>query len=87
MRRRAFGQLGSAERSAVVSAVSGGFRNFTSIAVATENGGAPCGSCRQVLREFGLILDVYLVDEQDKVKEYKLADLLPMSFSSEDLKK
>ncbi|HEC33587.1 MAG TPA: cytidine deaminase, partial [Chloroflexi bacterium] len=42
-----------AERVAVVKAVSEGERQFVALAVVTENGGAPCGSCRQTLREFG----------------------------------
>ena len=39
-----------AERSAVFSAVSAGERSFQAIAVATRNGGSPCGSCRQEAR-------------------------------------
>ena len=38
-----------AERVAVFKAVSEGERSFAAIAVVTENGGAPCGACRQVL--------------------------------------
>jgi cytidine deaminase len=43
-----------AERVAVFKAVSEGERDFKAIVVATENGGSPCGSCRQVLAEFGV---------------------------------
>ena len=43
-----------AERTAVFKAVSEGEREFEVIAVVTDNGGSPCGSCRQVLAEFGL---------------------------------
>ncbi|MBE9470647.1 MAG: cytidine deaminase, partial [Chloroflexi bacterium] len=42
-----------AERVAVVKAVSEGEQEFVALAVVTKNGGAPCGSCRQTLREFG----------------------------------
>ena len=42
-----------AERVAVFKAVSEGEREFEVIAVVTDNGGSPCGSCRQVLAEFG----------------------------------
>src|SRR5512139_3095406 len=43
-----------AERVAIFKAVSEGELKFDAIAVATVNGGSPCGSCRQVLAEFGL---------------------------------
>ena len=42
-----------AERSAIFSAVSAGERGFQALAVVTDNGGMPCGACRQVLSEFG----------------------------------
>ena len=41
-----------AERNAVFHAVSQEARIIQAIAVVTENGGAPCGACRQVLQEF-----------------------------------
>jgi len=75
-----------AERSAVVSAVSAGERDFEAIAVATRNGGTPCGSCRQVLAEFGLDIDVLLVDENgDLVQHSTVQDLLPGAFQPQDL--
>src|SRR5574342_552686 len=43
-----------AERTAVFKAVSEGEREFTAIAVSGAEGITPCGSCRQVLAEFGL---------------------------------
>ncbi len=43
-----------AERTALFHAVSEGEREFAAIAVVTENGGSPCGACRQALSEFGL---------------------------------
>ena len=52
-----------AERSAIFSAVSAGEREFDAIAVVTRNGGTPCGSCRQVLSEFGLDIEVVLADQ------------------------
>ena len=55
-----------AERVAIFKAVSEGEREFTAIAVATENGGSSCGSCRQVLAEFGLQTLVFFVDEAGK---------------------
>ena len=82
----AYGVTMCAERSAVFSAVSAGEREFEAIAVATHNGGSPCGSCRQVLSEFGLDIDVLQVDDQGKLIQYNtLRDLLPGAFQSKDL--
>jgi cytidine deaminase len=74
-----------AERAAVVKAVSEGEREFVALAVATENAGSPCGSCRQVLREFGEDIIVLIADVEGAYRETTVADLLPDSFSVEDL--
>jgi cytidine deaminase len=75
-----------AERAAVFSAVAGGERSITAIAVASANGGAPCGACRQVLSEFGLDTLVLVVDEQGQVViEKTVAELLPDAFTPADL--
>ena len=75
-----------AERSAVFSAVSAGERDFEAIAVATRNGGTPCGSCRQVLSEFGLDILVLLADENENLLQEKtVRDLLPGAFLPQDL--
>ena len=75
-----------AERSAVFSAVSAGERDFKAIAVATQNGGTPCGSCRQVLSEFGLDIDVLLVDDKGKlIQKSTVRELLPGAFQKGDL--
>ncbi len=75
-----------AERSAVFKAVSEGEREFTAIAVVTRNGGSPCGSCRQVLAEFGMDILVLIADESGQlVCETTVAELLPSAFSSQDL--
>lgn len=70
-----------AERTAVFKAVSEGEREFEIIAVVTDNGGSPCGSCRQVLSEFGLETRVILADAQGHVvKETTVGGLLPDAF-------
>jgi cytidine deaminase len=75
-----------AERVAVFRAVAEGEHDFVAIAVATANGGSPCGSCRQVLSEFGRETLVLMVDEGGTVgREARLADLLPDSFGPADL--
>lgn len=75
-----------AERVAVFKAVSEGEQQFDAIAVVTENGGSPCGSCRQVLAEFGLDLVVLIADQTGRlVTETSLSDLLPHAFRPDDL--
>src|SRR5262249_51568506 len=56
-----------AERVAVFKAVSEGERDFEVVAVVTENGGSPCGSCRQVLAEFGLDTTVLIGDRDNQL--------------------
>jgi cytidine deaminase len=75
-----------AERVAIFKAVSEGERQFTALAVVTSNGGSPCGSCRQVMAEFGLDTLVIVADEQGRVfSEGTVADLLPGAFTPKDL--
>jgi len=75
-----------AERVAIFKAASQGERNFIAIAVVTENGGTPCGACRQVMVEFGPDLEVLIADDQGQLlQETTLAELLPGAFSPGDL--
>jgi cytidine deaminase len=75
-----------AERVAVFKAVSEGERQFAAIAVVTSNGGAPCGSCRQVLAEFGLDTRVLIAEEHGTlVRELSVSELLPGAFTPEYL--
>lgn len=81
-----------AERTAVFKAVSEGEREFATIAViggpAGEKGRfcAPCGVCRQVLREFCTSNFRILLGTVEEVKVFTLEDLLPISFGPSDLK-
>jgi cytidine deaminase len=75
-----------AERVAIYKAVSEGERQFAVIVVATENGGTPCGSCRQVLAEFGLDTVVLIVDGEGSVRQATtVRELLPGAFQPSDL--
>ena len=75
-----------AERVAIFKAVSEGEREFETIVVATENGGSPCGMCRQVMAEFGLDTTVIIVDAAGKIRdETTVAGLLPEAFTPRDL--
>jgi cytidine deaminase len=75
-----------AERVAVFKAVSEGEREFEVIAVVTDNGGSPCGSCRQVLAEFGLDTIVLIADGRGSlIKQTTVKELLPEAFTPESL--
>ena len=75
-----------AERTAVFKSVSEGERDFEVIAVVTDNGGAPCGACRQVLSEFGLDTVVLIANgEGELLQETTVDDLLPGAFTPDHL--
>ena len=77
-----------AERTAVFKAVSEGERNFSAIAIVCsgKNPAAPCGVCRQVLREFCRDdMPVVFADNNRNYIESTLGELLPHSFGPEDL--
>lgn len=77
-----------AERVAIFKAVSEGETEFEVIAVATDNGGTPCGGCRQVMAEFGLDTLVLIADGDGKLKhEMTVLQLLPEAFTPADLEK
>jgi cytidine deaminase len=76
-----------AERTAAVKAVSEGERDFVAIAVVTENGGTPCGACRQVLNEFGPDMRVLIADTDGNYQTHRLSELLPASFGPAQLPK
>src|SRR5687768_12085137 len=76
-----------AERVAIFKAVSEGETEFEVIAVVTNNGGSPCGGCRQVLAEFGLDTIVLIADGERKLqKVVTVAELLPDAFTPKHLK-
>ena len=76
-----------AERVAINKAISEGNRRILAVAVITRNAGAPCGACRQVMREFAsLDIPVILTTVEDGLEEeFTLGDLLPRSFGPADL--
>ena len=82
----AYPQTMCAERVAIFKAVSEGESEFDVIAVVTNNGGSPCGGCRQVMAEFGLDTVVLIADGDGHLqKEMTVAELLPEAFTPEHL--
>lgn len=82
-----YGLTVCAERVATFAAVAAGARIIQAVAIATDDAGAPCGACRQVLAEFaprdGTPLTVLMSGENGSVKTAPLADLLPQAFRIE----
>lgn len=74
-----------AERTAYVKAISEGERAFVAIAVVTDNGGAPCGACRQFMAEFGLDTWVIIADATRRYEITTVGDLLPQAFTPAQL--
>jgi cytidine deaminase len=84
----AYPQTMCAERVAIFKAVSEGEKEFEVITVVTDNGGSPCGGCRQVMAEFGLDTIVLMADGNGRiVKETTVEDLLPEAFTPNHLGK
>ena len=83
-----------AERNAIFHAAACGERKITAIAIVGGKDGivsdycAPCGVCRQVMREFAdpAKLTIITAKSVDDYKEFTLAQLLPESFGPEFLK-
>ncbi|HWQ89401.1 MAG TPA: cytidine deaminase [Desulfitobacteriaceae bacterium] len=76
-----------AERNAIFQAAAQGERCLVSMAIfiPQEDFPAPCGACRQVMREFARNCSVILVNGQGATKVTDLAHLLPDSFGPEHL--
>ena len=71
-----------AERVAVFSAIASGATRVVAVAVVTDDGGFPCGACRQVLAEFADdACPVLLLDKSGAlVLETTLGALFPNAF-------
>jgi cytidine deaminase len=89
----AFSPTVCAERVAIFKAISEGEMSFSKIAVVGGKDGiingifAPCGVCRQVMREFcSDDFSVIMGISETEYKTLTLAELLPLSFSPEDVK-
>ena len=89
----AYSPTNCAERTAFFKAVSEGERHFAAICIVGGKNGvltgytAPCGVCRQVMREFcdPKTFRVILAVDEENWKEYRLEELLPEGFGPENL--
>ncbi|WP_033160252.1 cytidine deaminase [Mycoplasmoides alvi] len=79
-----------AERSAVSSMVTAGFKNICQVYLLTntlnKEVGTPCGVCRQVLSEFAKPnVPVIAYNLKGEKKVYKIGELLPFSFNVDSM--
>ena len=81
----AYGPSMCAERAAVIKAVSEGEREFEAIAIASENGVSPCGTCRQVMMEFAPDMTVIIADTEGNTRLTTVRALLPDGFTPDQL--
>lgn len=85
-----YGLTNCAERNAIFSAYSMGYRKDDIEAIAIVSNGdllaAPCGACRQVLVELLHPETPIVLSNQKEEKITNMRELLPMAFTSEDLK-
>ena len=79
-----YGLTMCAERVAMFKALSEGHRAFRRVAIVADTTAPtpPCGSCRQILWEFGGDLEVILANLRRETGRYDLKDLLPLPFDA-----
>jgi cytidine deaminase len=82
-----YGLCNCAERTAIFTAVAAGERSLRAVAIytPTRTPAAPCGACRQVIREFGPEALIVSVCNSAKRLTTSLPALLPHAFGPEDL--
>lgn len=85
-----FGATNCAERTAIFTAVTNGYKkgDIKAIAVAgkTDDFLPPCNICRQVMVEFcSPDTPVYLLNGNDDILSLTLQDLVPYSFTNLDM--
>lgn len=81
-----YGLTCCAERNAIFAAVGAGERRFKMLAVAADSPEpvAPCGACRQVIAEFGILL-VVMGNLKEETKTMTAEELLPYGFGQESM--
>lgn len=83
-----FGLCVCAERSAVCRMACEGKREIMAVAIATRDGGLPCGMCLQTLLEFAKqpsAVKVATIDESGHTRNFSLSELIPFGFHTDEL--
>jgi cytidine deaminase len=76
-----------AERTAIFKAISEGEKEFTAIAVASDDPDfcPPCGACRQVLMDLAPSIDFVMINKKGQEKVVTLRELFPYPFGPDHL--
>ena len=69
-----------AERVAIFSAISQGYKHFSAMALITHDGAFPCGSCRQIIHEYTGNIPIYIAKDLEDYVTQTISDLLPYPF-------
>ena len=69
-----------AERVAIFSAISQGYKDFSAMALITQDGASPCGSCRQIIHEYTGNIPIYIAKDLEDYVTHTISDLLPYPF-------
>lgn len=69
-----------AERVAIYSAIAQNKSDFVEMALVTEDGATPCGSCRQVIMEYCEDIPIHIADKDGFLKTVTSSELLPHPF-------
>ncbi|MEE9572446.1 MAG: cytidine deaminase [Candidatus Neomarinimicrobiota bacterium] len=81
-----YGLTCCAERVAIYSAIAQGHNKFKALTIFTENGGTPCGACRQVIWDLCGDIPIYITDKNGNIEETTSKELLPKAFDDSMLK-
>lgn len=77
---KAFPTTLCAERCAIFSALAQGFTQFFAMALITNDGAMPCGSCRQIIHEYAGNIPIYIADKSGNYITKSISELLPYPF-------
>jgi len=69
-----------AERVAIFSAISQGYTHFSAMALITDDGAFPCGSCRQIIHEYVGNIPLYIAKDEKNFVKHTISELLPFPF-------
>ena len=69
-----------AERVAIFSAISQGYKHFSAMALITQDGAYPCGSCRQIIHEYIGEIPIYIAMNEENYITQTISNLLPFPF-------
>lgn len=83
----AYGSTICAERTAIVKAISEGYRRFKALAIVVDSDtlGIPCGACRQVIAEHAPNITIISANLAGDYKIYDFAEIFPVPFTRQHL--